>query len=147
MRPRIVVLAVVLLVAAACVGLVLSSRTAPASGLVAGRLRPCAERSGCVCSQDEGESHVAPLPLRGEPDGAFAKLVALLSERYTVLVSDDTYVHFQPSNWMGVRSDLEVLLDRQGRQVHVRSSARVGRGSREAHQRRVEALRAELADQ
>jgi uncharacterized protein (DUF1499 family) len=145
-RPRIVLAALGLLIAASVLGVVLASRSRPPSGLVDARLRPCPETENCVCSQDLGAEHaIDPLVIRGNPDEAFALLVGQLQAQHELLLLEDAYAHFEVSNWFGLRGDLELLLDRERRQVHVRAASRVGRADLGANRRRVEALRGELA--
>ena len=144
-RPRIVLAALTFLLAAAVVGVALTSRSRPASGLVGGRLRPCPTTDNCVCSQDSGETHsISPLVVTGDPDEAFARLVGRLDTRYELLLLEDSYAHLEVSNWLGMRGDLELMLERETGLVHVRSASRVGRVDLGANRRRVEALRKEL---
>ena len=145
MRARTVLLAVALLIVAAVLGVGFASRERPASGLVDGRLRPCDGDAPCVSSQVQDEGHaVAPLRLRGDPDEAFARLLGTLRDRHELLLLDGDYAHFEVSSWLGVRSDLELLLDREARVAHVRSGARIGGGDLGASRARGEALRKEL---
>lgn len=145
MRPRIVLVALALLIVAAFVGVALSSRARPPSGLVGGRLRPCPETANCVCSQDTDEEHaIAPLAVRGDPDEAFALLVGRLQARHELLLLEDAYAHFEVSSWLGLRSDLEIWLDHGAHLMHVRAASRVGRADLGANRRRVEELREEL---
>lgn len=145
MRARTVLLALALLIVAAVVGVGFASRERPVSGLVDGRLRPCEDDAPCVSSQARDEDQVVdPLLLRGDPDEAFARLLGTLRERHELLLLDGDYAHFEVSSWLGVRSDLELLLDREARVVHVRSGSRVGGGDLGATRARVEALREEL---
>lgn len=144
MRPRLVIFVLLLLIGASIVGLGLRTKTAPPSGLVDGRLRPCPETPACLCSQDEDS--VAPLIVKGDPDLAFAELVGELKTRHELLLLDDVYAHFECSSWLGIKSDLELWLDRPKRVIQVRSSSRIGQGGHAGHERRIDALRAELAD-
>lgn len=144
-RPRIALAALAFLLAAAVVGVAFASRSRPTSGLVDGRLRPCPTTDNCVCSQDPGEAHaISPLVVTGDPDEAFARLVGRLDTRYELLSLEDSYAHLEVTSWLGMRSDLELMLDRDTGLVHVRSASRVGRVDLGANRRRVEALRGEL---
>lgn len=153
MRRKTVLLLLTALLVAAAVGLSLSSRAAPASGLVEGHLRPCPETPNCVCSegiQDE-EHAVAAFAIRGDPDEAFSALIGDLYTRHVLLfpaeLSElDDYAHFQvTTRLLRFRDDLEVRLDREARLIQVRSASRVGHSDLGANRRRVEALRAQLA--
>ena len=148
MRRRTVFLLLGLLLLAAVVGLSLSSRRRPESGLVDGRLRACPTKPNCVCSQDPDEGHlVEPLQIIGDPDEAFAALVGRLKQRHELLHLGDDYAHFElVSSVLRFRRDLELLVDREARLIHVRSASRVGHTDLGANRRRVEALRAALLE-
>lgn len=146
-RPRWpAVLAGALLAAAAGAGgLVLWSRRPVEVGLADGRLRPCPPSPNCVCSQDADEHAIAPLAFRGDPDAAFRSLAGWLRGRddARVVLEAGDYLHAEWSTpLLGFRDDLELLLDRAGRMVHVRSASRVGRSDLGANRARVEAIRA-----
>jgi uncharacterized protein (DUF1499 family) len=152
MRRKTVLLLLCALLLAAAVGLSLSSRRAPALGLIEGRLRPCPDKPNCVCSEGgrDEEHAIAALPIRGDPDEVFAALVGRLNERHRLLsparLADlDDYAHFEvTTTLLRFRDDLELRLDREARVIQVRSASRVGRSDLGTNRRRVEALRAEL---
>ena len=147
MRPRVLVLAVVALVAAGTGALVLASRRRPPSGLVDGRLRPCPESPNCVSSQDPAdEGHrVDPLPFFGDPNEAFGIAVGIVKgwPRTSVVQLDDDYAHLEvTTRLLRFRDDLELLLDSEAGVIHVRSGSRVGQSDLGANRERVERLRA-----
>jgi len=147
MRPRVLVLALVALVAAGIGALVLASHRRPPSGLVKGRLRPCPESPNCVTSQDPGdeEHHIDPLRFFGDPHEAFGIAVGIVKgwPRTKVLRLDDDYAHFEVSTrFLRFRDDLELHLDPAAGVIHVRSGSRVGQSDLGANRKRVERLRA-----
>ena len=103
-------------------------------------------RPNCVCSGDADEGHaIAPLAFTGDPDAAFASLIALVeAEPHAQLVTrDGDYVHATwRSPFFGFIDDVELLLDRANRWIAVRSAARVGYGDLGANRARIESLRA-----
>lgn len=146
MRPKVLLLALAALIAAALVGLSLASRRRPVSGLVDGRLRPCPQTPNCVSSLATDERHaVEPLRFRGDPHEAFARLVGIVrsAPRTELLRLEDSYAHFEVTTaLMRYRDDVELHLDEAGGVVHVRSSSRVGHGDLGANRARVESIRA-----
>ena len=136
------------LIAAATVVLVLQSRTRVPVGLEAGRLQPCPAKPNCVCSQDQGEAAIEPLAA-GDLDQALDRIVALVEAdgNATVVSRSEGYLHAEwKTPLLGFRDDVEFLLDREAGLVHVRSASRVGHSDMGANRKRVEAIRAQLAD-
>lgn len=144
MRPRFLLLALLALLAAAVLALSLASRRRPDLGLVDGRLRPCPPTPNCVSSEGADPSHaVEPLRFHGDPDEAFARLVGQVRSRprTELLTLEDGYAHFEVRTWLGFRDDLELRLEREALQVHVRSASRIGRSDLGVNRARVESLR------
>jgi uncharacterized protein (DUF1499 family) len=145
------ILLVVLLVAllgwaGTMIVLSLSARRPADFGLREGRLAPCPATLNCVCSCAEaGDEHaIAPLTFEGSPDEAWKRLGEVLAEqpRMAVVSETPTYRHVEcTSRVFRFVDDLELLLDREGKKVHVRSASRVGRSDLGANRRRVEAIR------
>lgn len=126
-------------------------------GVRDGRLALCPTSPNCVSSQaasDDAEHHVAPLDFpasaQGDPARAWGQLEAAVRslERTVVVTLRADYLHAECSSaLMGFVDDLECLLDRGARVVHVRSASRVGYSDLGVNRRRVEELRARLAAQ
>lgn len=118
------------------------SKTGSAPGLVDGALAPCPDKPNCISSEPgTPESHaIAPLPasvwemlpdMIGEEGG----VIVVLKENY--LAAEFATPTF------GFVDDVEF---RKGDDaVHVRSASRVGRSDMGANAKRIEALRAALA--
>ena len=148
-RPRRVALAlavglpaVLLLGTAALVAL---SQRSVTVGPEDGRLRPCPDSPNCVSSQETSAEHaIEPLRFEGDPDAAFAALVELVRAfpRAEVVTVEGGYLHaVVRTPVLRFADDLELLLDRDARTIHVRSASRVGRSDLGANRARVEALR------
>lgn len=153
-KPSRIVLGLVVLPLAGAglvtAGLVLASHRPVATGLVEGRLRPCPDRPNCVSSQAERDRHaVEPLRFEGAPDAAFAALLALVEDEPRAVVEsvDATYAQcVWRTPLLGFRDDVELLLDAAAGAIHVRSASRVGHSDLGANRRRVDGLRARLAE-
>ncbi|MEZ6015120.1 MAG: DUF1499 domain-containing protein [Planctomycetota bacterium] len=144
---------------------VLLSSRVPAVGLIDGQLRPCPAKPNCVSSQAEDEAQrVAPLALPADVDaqGTFQRFLEVLDARSDARVVMRTAFPQQdppaspplPPNFAHVefvtpylrfRDDVELLLDRDARVVHVRSGSRVGHSDFGQNRKRVEVLREVLA--
>lgn len=151
MARRYKVLLVVLIVsllgwAGTMLGLSFSARRPDDLGPRDGRLAACPATPNCVCSHAEaGDAHaIAPLTFEGSPDEGWKRLGEVLAEqpRMAVVTETPTYRHVECTTLVfRFVDDLELLLDREGKKIHVRSASRVGRSDLGANRRRVEALR------
>jgi uncharacterized protein (DUF1499 family) len=114
-------------------------------GVRDGRLAPCSGPPNCVCSFDSGDRHaIEPIRFADSPDEAWARLVqvVLAWPRTRVVRQTDTYLHAEcTSRLFRFVDDVELLLDRAGSQVHMRSASRVGRSDLGVNRARLEAIR------
>jgi uncharacterized protein (DUF1499 family) len=142
---------IVLLVSAASAVLILASLSAMAKrptnlGATEGRLAACPETPNCVCSQGADAGHaVEPLRFSGDADEAWDRLrhALVMTPRTRIISSTENYLHAEcTSAVFRFVDDLECLLDRDAKLIHVRSASRVGRSDLGANRARVEALRA-----
>ena len=118
-----------------------------ARGVVAGRLADCPASPNCVCSQQDGETGIAPLRFKGDPAKAWAILLKVASSqpRLELVTQTETYAHFKAHTLiMRYVDDLEFLLDANKAVVNVRSASRLGYSDLGANRARVERLRAAL---
>lgn len=128
-------------------GSLLSREPGPV-GVVGGRLLDCPESPNCVNSQaqaSDDEHAIAPLAFEGDPDEAFARLLALATEDdgAELLAREGDWVHLvYRTRFLRFADDVELLLDREAGVVHVRSASRVGYSDLGANRKRIEALRA-----
>ncbi|MBM4196341.1 MAG: DUF1499 domain-containing protein [Gammaproteobacteria bacterium] len=115
------------------------------------QLPACPDKPNCVSSQaDSGDSihWIAPLAFDGDPSAAWQALKrALLAIPRTRIVAEE-------GDWLRAEStslvfrfvdDVECIIDRGTRSIHVRSASRVGHGDMGVNRRRVEQLREGLA--
>ena len=121
-------------------------------GVRDGRLAPCKPTPNCVASQadraaDPGH-YVPPLAIRGEPEAAWAALVAAVraTPRVQIVAEGPGYLHAEyASRVFGFVDDVELQLDPSAKLVHVRSASRLGRSDFGVNRARIEALRTRLA--
>lgn len=113
-------------------------------------LAPCPDKPNCVCSEARDRQHaVAPLTLRGDPAAAWPAIQEVVGSlpRTRIISSDAGYLHAEfRTRVLRFVDDLELLLDAEARQVAVRSASRVGYSDLGANRKRVETLRALLAE-
>lgn len=131
--------------------------TAPADlGARDGKLRAPSTRPNSVSSQADlwpGHSQatnarIAPLPLAGDGAATMAQLQALVqatSGAQLVTVEPGYLYATFTTPLMKYTDDVEFLLDAAAGVVHVRSASRIGRGDLGVNRKRIEALRAQLA--
>lgn len=119
----------------------------PEGGLREGRLLPCAPAPHCVSSTAADQGHrVAPLTLATPGAAGWTRAVEAVaaSERTTLVVRQERYLHAEViSPWHVYTDDLELLWDGASR-IDVRSSSRIGYYDFDVNRKRVEALRATL---
>jgi len=130
----------------------LSGRRPESLGVRDGALAPTRSAPNNVSSQADPKTDrahfVKPIAIRGDPGAAFQALKDLLHRRprTKVIVELADYVHAEcASPMLGFVDDLEFLLDRRRKVIHVRSAARLGYSDFGANRKRVEALRKALA--
>ena len=115
-------------------------------GVRDGSLAACPSSPNCVCSADGDAGHaIEPLTFTDSPEEAWRRLEGVLANRpRTQVIADrDGYLHAECTSFLfRFVDDLEFLLDRGGRKIHVRSASRAGRGDLGVNRARVEAIRA-----
>jgi hypothetical protein len=131
MKLVLVAAGAVLLFLLAGFGLALWSRRPVPVGLVDGRLRPCPPRPNCVCSEDADAEHAtAPLAFTGDPDAAFASLVALIeAEPRARLVAREGELHVDNDGEPATYATAETMVLRSSvdgwKIAHIHWSSRV----------------------
>lgn len=119
------------------------------SSSVPSTLRPCPQDPNCVSSQATRASHrVDPFPCVGTCEETLARLRKLveLTPGVSIVASSSDYLRAEyRSMFLRFVDDLELLVDRKSRAIHVRSASRVGSWDLGANRRRVEDLRRRFA--
>jgi uncharacterized protein (DUF1499 family) len=113
------------------------------------QLADCPDTPNCQGSQStRGNQQLPALAFSAAADEVMGKLASAIGTREgaTIITQNDAYLHatFQ-TQAMGYIDDLEFLLDEAAGVVQVRSASRLGRKDFGANQKRIEALRAQLA--
>jgi uncharacterized protein (DUF1499 family) len=121
-------------------------------GVRDGRLAPCRPTPNCVASRTDRAAdpghYVAPLAIRGDPEAAWAGLVAAVraAPRTHIITERPGYLHAEyASRVFGFVDDVELQLDASAKIVHVRSASRIGYSDFGVNRARIEALRTRLA--
>ena len=132
------------------VGLLSCAGTRPGNlGVSEGKLADCPPSPNCVCSDAPRGSHfIEPLRLEGDPEQAWqaARRAVDAMPRTRIVRSEAGYLHAEcRSAILGFVDDLELQLDAAGGVIGVRSASRLGWSDMGVNRRRVESLRAELA--
>ncbi|WP_428408167.1 DUF1499 domain-containing protein [Hyphococcus sp.] len=143
---KLIAIIAAIVIVAGVLGFILlaqKSKSGAPPGLVDGALAPCPSSPNCVSSEPETpESHaVAPLPL-----SAWDRLPRLIEEKggRVVALRNDYLGAVFSTPLMGFVDDVEFRLAEDA--VHLRSASRVGYSDMGANRKRVEDLRAALAE-
>lgn len=122
-------------------------------GVKAGKLTACPNTANCVNSQTpaaDAEHHIAPIAYKSAPAEAMAKLKSVIAgmERTKVITETGDYLYVEfTTALMGYVDDVEFYLDPSTPgQVQVRSASRLGQSDLGVNRKRVEAIRAKLAE-
>jgi uncharacterized protein (DUF1499 family) len=116
-------------------------------GVRDGRLAQCPNKPNCVCSNDTDGTHaIAPFGGEGDPAATLAKLKGIVERlpRTSIVESRADYLRCEfTTPLLGFVDDVEFHA-RDG-VVHVRSASRLGYSDLGVNRRRIEDLRARLA--
>ncbi len=117
-------------------------------GVRNGNLKAVPSSPNAVSSQATGTHQIAPLAYKGTPEQAMKALVAIVrSTPHTTIVEtrpDYLYVEYA-SALFGFVDDVEFYLPPGGGIIHVRSASRLGYSDLGANRKRIEDIRARLA--
>ena len=96
---------------------------------MSGSLSPCPHFWTCVSSRADAPARhgVEPFDASDDPDAAFARLKRLVADtpRARIATATDDYLHARCRTPIGFVDDIEFLLCRTQRLIHVRSASRV----------------------
>jgi len=142
------IVVVILLIAMVALSLMSQRKSPP--GLLDGRLRPCPQTPNCLCSEyPDSAAHIAPLLFDGNADEAWARArQALLDSGGSIVQEQGDYLAATYTSLVfRFVDDLEMRLDRQAKQIHIRSASRVGHSDLGVNRKRVGRLRELFAKQ
>ena len=128
------------------------SGTRPSNlGIKDSRLAPCPSSPNCVSSDDADVAHsVSAFALLAPTRDAWRAVHSIIAglPRTKIITETDVYLHAECSSaFFGFVDDLELHLRPAQNLIAVRSAARLGHGDFGVNRRRVERLRALLAQQ
>ena len=144
-----ILIILVLLIVIVCLCLVYISMTSrPVKvGLVEGRLGTCGSKPNCVNSEYDGKNHISPINLRNLESGEQwdAIVNAVVSSGGKIAENDGNYMWVEfPSQVFRFVDDLELRIDKDKHELHIRSAARSGTLDFGVNRKRVEMLRSKL---
>ena len=131
-------------------GNLLAGTPPSALGVHDGRLAACPASPNCVSSQAGDDEHrVAPLAYTGDATAALKKLAGVVAAQSgtSIVAQHDRYLYatFQ-SPLMGFVDDVEFVVDPARSVIEVRSASRLGHSDFGVNRKRIETLRAALAE-
>lgn len=119
-------------------------------GVNNGKLAPCPNSPNCVSSQSSDVGHsIAPLTYNSTPEEAIAKLKSVIESlpRTKIITQSNDYLYAEfKSALMGFVDDVEFYLDRKANVIQVRSASRLGQSDLGVNRKRIETIRAKLAE-
>jgi uncharacterized protein (DUF1499 family) len=122
--------------------------TSQASSAAAKKLPLCPDSPNCVSSQTADAAHrIAPFKITGAAETAWEALKnALRNQARTMITSETSETLHAEATSLIFRfiDDIDALLDRDARVIHIRSASRSGYYDLGVNRKRVEALRTEM---
>jgi uncharacterized protein (DUF1499 family) len=119
-------------------------------GVNNGKLAPCPNSPNCVSSQSSDVGHsIAPLTYNSTPEEAIANLKSVIQSlpRTKIITESNDYLYAEfKSALMGFVDDVEFYLDRKANVIQVRSASRLGQSDLGVNRKRIETIRAKLAE-
>jgi uncharacterized protein (DUF1499 family) len=119
-------------------------------GVNNGKLAPCPNSPNCVSSQSSDVGHsIAPLTYNSTPEEAIAKLKSVIESlpRTKIITESNDYLYAEfKSALMGFVDDVEFYLDPKANVIQVRSASRLGQSDLGVNRKRIETIRAKLAE-
>lgn len=114
-------------------------------------LPACPSSPNCVSSaEDPDDSHyIAPIEIEGDADAAWSTLRDLLEADGSIEItaSADHYIRaVATTRILRFKDDVEFLLDRDARRIHIRSASRVGYSDLGKNRKRMEEIRRRMTD-
>jgi uncharacterized protein (DUF1499 family) len=114
------------------------------------KLPLCLKSPNCVSSQAitlDKQHFIAPFKIRGNPDKAWAELKKCFVNQSRLIITHETddRLHAEATSLLlRFVDDIEAILDKEARLIHIRSASRVGYSDFGVNRKRIEALRLQL---
>jgi uncharacterized protein (DUF1499 family) len=117
-------------------------------GVTAGRLAPCPDSPNCVCSHAPDTEHaIEPIRFTGEAEAVIGRLKAIIGNlpRMAIVTETPDYLHAEARSLIfRFVDDVEFLVDRDAKLIHIRSASRVGKSDLGVNRKRMEQIRKAL---
>lgn len=117
-------------------------------GVHANQLAPCPSTPNCVNSQSQDAVHqIEPFTYKSSSQEAVANLKTALQSfrRAKVIAQTEDYLYAEFTiPVVGFVDDVEFLLDKDAKVIHVRSASRLGESDLGVNRRRIETIKAKL---
>jgi uncharacterized protein (DUF1499 family) len=117
-------------------------------GVQTGQLASCPSTPNCVNSQSSDAEHrIEPLTYDSSSQEAMANLKTVIqSSKAKAIASTDNYLYAEfTTPIMRFVDDVEFLLDKDAKVIHVRSASRLGESDLGVNRKRIETLRTKLS--
>jgi uncharacterized protein (DUF1499 family) len=126
-------------------GLAFYSKSGQAPGLSNQKLTHCPGEPNCVCSENQHEtkSYIEPLPLLADQQQAMAAIKTSIIALGGQIDSEQTHyiAGTFSSKLFGFVDDVEIRIDPELNQIHLRSASRIGYSDLGANRKRAMALK------
>jgi uncharacterized protein (DUF1499 family) len=109
-----------------------------------GRVSGCPDTPNCVSSESPyAENKIAPLQVGSTPEKAFECLGTIVAgmNRVTIIKADRENIHAEFRTLLGFVDDVEFRMDRENREILMRSASRVGYWDFGANRRRLKEIK------
>ncbi len=117
-------------------------------GVATGQLLACPSTPNCVSSQSLDTEHkITPLSYNASAEDAFktAKTVIQSFKQSQIERETDNYIYAEFTiPVVGFVDDVEFLLDKEAKVIHVRSASRLGESDLGVNRKRIETIRAKF---
>lgn len=117
-------------------------------GITAGQLSACPNTPNCVNSQSlDAEHKITPLTYTSSAEDAFKTLKTVVQsfKQSAIAQATDNYIYAEFSiPVVGFVDDVEFLLDKGDKVIHVRSASRLGESDLGVNRKRIETIRAKF---
>ena len=101
-----------------------------------------------MCSQATDAEHaIEPIRFDGEAEPVIGRLLAVIGNlpRMTIVTETQDYIHAEARSLVfRFVDDVEFLVDRDARLIHIRSASRVGKSDLGVNRKRIEQIRKAL---
>ncbi len=112
---------------------------------MANEIKVCEDSQNCISSKDSREKfNISPIPYEENISKKLKKIISKMS-RSEFVKEEDGYMHFEfTSLIMRFTDDVEFLIDKKNKVVHVRSASRIGYSDWDVNRNRINEIKIAL---